>query len=353
MPKYLYAENVTKEELSEIQSFKRQGSREFVKGRIIELSADGEHPKGIARSVGLSVGRVREWIRRFNQDRISGLIARKSSGRTRKFSEGVRYRVRGIISDAPSEYGIPKSRWTLADICRIAVDSGIVDSISKEQVRRLFVEVNWTYTRAKKWQRSPDPHYRRRRNRQRRLEKWVEGDDTLALMYWDQFWRNLLHLPMAGSYSPAGDFQRVPPNGRVKLTVYLAMDMKTRQTYHLYMPHYCCSVYTLTCLKEWVREYADYRAVVILWDKAPWHTSEKVRGFVRRWNRYAKRHGKVRVLLHNFPTQAPWLNPMEAVIGMVIRYGLKNKTHQIQGDIRSSIDGYIHWRNSHGKKKAL
>ena len=66
MPKYLYAENVTEVELSEIQSFKRQGSREFVKGRIIELSASGKHPKGISESVGLSVGRVREWIRRFN-----------------------------------------------------------------------------------------------------------------------------------------------------------------------------------------------------------------------------------------------------------------------------------------------
>ena len=67
MPKYLYAENVTEEELSEIQSFKRKGSGEFVKGRIIELSADGEHPKSIAKSLGLSVGRVREWIRRFSQ----------------------------------------------------------------------------------------------------------------------------------------------------------------------------------------------------------------------------------------------------------------------------------------------
>ena len=166
-----YGQN--QEELSEIQSFKRRGSREFVRGRIIELSADGEHPKDIARSVDLSVGRVREWIRRFNQDRISGLIAKKSSGRPRKFPEDVRDKVRAIISDAPSEYGIPKSRWTLADMCGVAVNSGIVDSISKEQVRRLFVEVNWTYTRAKKWQRSPDPQYRRRRNRQRRLEKWA------------------------------------------------------------------------------------------------------------------------------------------------------------------------------------
>ena len=99
-------------------------------------------------------------------------------------------------------------------------------------------------------------------------------------------------------------------------------------------------------LPEGIREYAEHRALVIMWDKASWHTSGMVREFVRRWNRYAKRHGKVRVLLHNFPTKAPWLNPMEAVIGMIIRYGLQNKTHRHQEDVCSSIDGYIYWRNS-------
>jgi transposase len=345
MAKYLYAQNVTKKELSELQIFKKQGAREFVKGRIIELSASGKHPKAICESVGLSVGRVREWIRRFNKERLPGLVARKSSGRSRKFPGNIRYLVRAIISDAPDEYDIPKSRWTLTDICRVAVELGLVASISKEQIRRLFVEIGWTYTRAKKWQRSPDPQYRRRRNRQRRLEKWASEDDTVALLYLDQFWRNLLHLPMAGSYSPKGDFQPVPPNERLTLSVYLALDMKTRETYHLYMP-YCCSECTIVSLKEWIREYADHRALVIMWDKASWHTSGKVRGFVRRWNRYAKRHGKVRVLLHKFPTKAPWLNPMEAVIGMIVRYGLQNKAHEDQEDVCDSIDGYIYWRNS-------
>ena len=221
MAKYLYAQNVTEEELSELQSFKKKGAREFVRGRIIKLSTSGKHPKEISESVGLSVGRVREWIRRFNKERLPGLVARK-------FPENIRYQIRAIISDAPSEYGIPKSRWTLSDMCRTAVTMGIVDSISREQIRRLFVEVGWTYTRAKKWQRSPDPQYRRRRNRQRHLEKWASEDDTVALLYWDQFWRNLLHLPMAGSYSPKGDFQRVPPNERLTLSVYLALDMKTK-----------------------------------------------------------------------------------------------------------------------------
>jgi len=60
MPKYLYVENVTKEELIEIQSFKRKRTAEFVRGRIIELSAMGKHPKEISKSLGLSTGRVRE-----------------------------------------------------------------------------------------------------------------------------------------------------------------------------------------------------------------------------------------------------------------------------------------------------
>jgi transposase len=350
MPKYLFAQNVTEEELSEIQSFEKKGSREFVKGRIIELSASGKHPKEISEFVGISVGRVREWIRRFNKNRVLGLVSKKSPGRPRKFPWYIRYQVRAIISDTPCEYGIPKSRWTLSDMCKTAVKLGLVANISKEQIRRLFEEIGWTYTRAKKWQRSPDPQYRRRRNRQRRLEKWASENDAISLLYWDQFWRNLLHLPMAGSYSPKGDFQRIPPNERLSLSVYLALDMKTRETYHLYMP-YCCSEYTIAALKEWIEEYSDHRALVILWDKASWHTSGMVKEFVRSWNRYAKAHGKVRLIIHTFPTKAPWLNPMEAVIGMIIRYGLQNKSHKNQDDVCNSIDGYIFWRNSQQESK--
>lgn len=139
MAKYLYAQNVTKEELSELQSFKKKGAREFVRGRIIELSRYGKHPKEISESVGLSAGRVREWIRRFNKERLPGLVARKSSGRQGS-SHGIYVtKSDAIISDAPSEYGIPKSRWTLADMCRVAVELGSVlaGSSSSAYVRKL------------------------------------------------------------------------------------------------------------------------------------------------------------------------------------------------------------------------
>ncbi len=345
MPKYLFAQNVTTEELDAIKNFKQLGPRQFQRGRLVELSTTGWRCQQIATAVGLCVSRVRAWIHRFNQQRLPGLMAKKSPGRSRKFPKEIRDRIRALVGDCPRDYSIGKTRWTLADVCSVAKAENLVDSISTEHVRHLFVEVGWTYTRAKKWKRSPDSQYRRRRNRQRALEKWVTNHDEIDLIYCDQFWRNLLYLPMAGSYTLKGDFQRIAPNGRVNVSTYLAVDRKTRYVHHGYGPH-CNTDVTLAWLKPMIRQYAKSKALVIAWDKAPWHTSKKMRRYVRRWNRYAKRTGQVRILLHYFPTQAPWLNPSEAVIGMILRYGLKNHPHATTTDVCQSIDQYLHWRNS-------
>jgi transposase len=345
MPKYLFAQNVTAEELNDIGSLKKLGYRQFQRGRIIELSALGWRCPQISQATGLSVERVRQWIHRFNQYRTAGLIAKKSTGRPRKFPQQIRDRLRALIGDCPMDYGTAKTRWTLTDVCQVAVAQNLVQSVSTEQVRQLFVEVNWTYTRAKKWQLSPDAAYRRRRNRQRSLERWAMSDDQIDLIYCDQFWRNLLYLPMAGSYSPKGESQRVAPNGRVSLSTYLALDQKTRYVHHWYGSR-CCTDQTIAWLKPMIRRYQASKALIVAWDKAPWHTSKKMRRFVRRWNHYAKRTSKVRIILHYFPTQAPWLNPSEAVIGMIVRYGLQNQTHITPDDLRHSIDGYLHWRNN-------
>jgi transposase len=194
MPKYLFAQNVTTEELDAIKNFKQLGPRQFQRGRLVELSATGWHCQQIATAVGLSISRVRAWIHRFNQQRLKGLMAKKSPGRSLKFPKEILNRIRALVGDCPTDYSIGKTRWTLADVCSVAKTENLVDSISTEHVRHLFVEVGWTYTRAKKWRRSPDSQYRRRadsptmphcwqvcRNRQRALEKWVTNHDGIDL----------------------------------------------------------------------------------------------------------------------------------------------------------------------------
>lgn len=99
MPKYLFAQNVTTEELDAIKNFKQLGPRQFQRGRLVELSTTGWRCQQIATAVGLCVSRVRAWIHRFNQQRLPGLMAKKSPGRSRKFPKEIRDRIRALVGD--------------------------------------------------------------------------------------------------------------------------------------------------------------------------------------------------------------------------------------------------------------
>lgn len=53
------------------------------------------------------------------------------------------------------------------------------------------------------------------------------------------------------------------------------------------------------------------RVLVVIWDRASWHKSKKLRQWVLRHNLEAKRQGDVRLLTYKLPSKSPWLNPME------------------------------------------
>ena len=65
---------------------------------------------------------------------------------------------------------------------------------------------------------------------------------------------------------------------------------------------------------EWVcRQLAEEgkRVLVLIWDNATWHKSQKVRSWIREHNVEVKRQGGVRILVMRLPIKSPWLNPIE------------------------------------------
>lgn len=54
------------------------------------------------------------------------------------------------------------------------------------------------------------------------------------------------------------------------------------------------------------------RVWALVWDRASWHTSRRVRGWINEHNGEVKRTGKgVRILACELPSKSPWLNPIE------------------------------------------
>ena len=59
------------------------------------------------------------------------------------------------------------------------------------------------------------------------------------------------------------------------------------------------------------------RFIVLLWDRAPWHTSQGTRRWVREYNLRAKQEGLTRMVLCYLPVRSPWLMPLEAIFGWI------------------------------------
>ena len=94
-------------------------------------------------------------------------------------------------------------------------------------------------------------------------------------------------------------------------------------------------------LKETIRRYAaqSYRFLVIFWDNAPWHLAQQLHRRLARYNRYAKRHGRLRVLLCALPIKAPWLMPLEAVFGQT-----KRAVGPLERESLSTLQGAVEQR---------
>ncbi|HYN64606.1 MAG TPA: transposase, partial [Candidatus Limnocylindrales bacterium] len=53
------------------------------------------------------------------------------------------------------------------------------------------------------------------------------------------------------------------------------------------------------------------RALLLVWDNASWHISQRVRAWIQAHNRRAKAEGGVRIIACGLPVKAPWLNRIE------------------------------------------
>jgi transposase len=65
---------------------------------------------------------------------------------------------------------------------------------------------------------------------------------------------------------------------------------------------------------EWVCQELQRegkKALLLVWDNASWHISQRVKAWIKEHNTTAKRQGGVRILSCLLPVKSPWLNAIE------------------------------------------
>ncbi len=345
----------------------RRGSGSVVtwrRAQMVLLSAQGMNVAAIARVAFTSEDRVRDVIRNFNADGFDSLYPRYRGGRAPKFTLGQRREAKKIAKSRPADYDLPFSTWSLAKLADFLVAEGVVDDISHEGLRALLREEGVTFQRLKTWKASKDPRYQAKKARVEHLYAIADRDvapgpgDPQVVICVDEFGPLGLQPRPGRHWAPISGKGKEPgraPRRRLRATytraqgvrhLFAAYDLGEDKLYGHIKPRKTRARFLEFC--RYLRSlYPPQVRIAIICDNFSPHLTTRKDKRVGQWA--AANNAEIAYT----PTNASWLNRIEAQFTALRYFALDGTDHASHHEQASMIRRYIIWRNNHAYDERL
>jgi DDE superfamily endonuclease len=165
----------------------------------------------------------------------------------------------------------------------------------------------------------PGPGVRAKKQARDRLIRRAAAHPDWVLGFADETWWSRLAQPQLHAWTGEqplhlhpGEVGRDDPDPKA-LSCYGLLRTDTQRVWVRFVDGRPVSQVTEDFL-EWVadRLAAEGKtALLLVWDNASWHISQRVRSWIKARNRRVKPQGGVRIVVCRLPVKSPWLNPIE------------------------------------------
>ena len=106
--------NLSEADLLELTRLKSQPSSEASeRALMVLLNHEGKSPPEIAKLLKRNPHTVRDWLKRFRENGVTGLYRNYSPGRPSSLRQEVESKIEEIIESSPEDHGYPVSLWTV------------------------------------------------------------------------------------------------------------------------------------------------------------------------------------------------------------------------------------------------
>lgn len=336
------------------------------RAQMVLLSAQGMDVAQIAKVAFTSEDRVRAVLHNFNDDGFDSLYPKYAGGRPPTFTLPQRQAIKKIALARPQDHDLPFSTWSLSKLAEFLVAEGVVDDISHEGLRVLLREEGVSFQVIKTWKQSNDPDFEAKKNRVLELYDIADGKaqpgdgDPTVIFCMDEFGPlNLLPRPgkqWAPAATKATKGNGSGPRRRRRRATYNRNDgvCHLLAAYDLGKDKIYGHIKTTknrTKFLEFCRYlrslYPPEVRIAIVMDNFSPHLSTKKDQRVGVW---AEANN---VELAYVPTNASWLNRIEAQFQALRYFALDGTDHRSHDEQNSMIRRYIIWRNRHAHDKEL
>jgi transposase len=330
---------------------------------MVLLSAQGMDVGQIAKVAFTSPDRVREVLHNFNDDGFDSLVPKYAGGRPPTFTLPERREIKKIALSRPVDHGLPFSTWSLSKLTEFLVAEGVVDDISHEGLRVLLREEGVSFQVIKTWKQSNDPDFEAKKNRVLELYDIQIRRSNPA---WPPYGR-VLHgrvraaQPLAppgqtvGAHGRQGRDRRRPPSPAPP--GHLHPQERRPPPYGGLRPHH----------RQALRAYQDQEGPhdvprVLPLPAQPLsarHPYRRRAGQLQPPPVDQEGHPGRRLAAENnvelayVPTNASWMNRIEAQFQALRYFTLDGTDHRSHEEQNSMIRRYIIWRNRNAHDKTL
>jgi len=308
--------------------------------KVILLSSGGVCNREIALRVDYSPTWVRQIVHRFNRDGIAGIgywPCWQTRG-PRKFLAEVVEQIAEVALSSPVSL-IGMNQWSLSKLREYVVSQKIIGQISLEWLRQLLRRhrIRWRHT--KTWKESNDPDFAKKYRRLRRLYRGCPKHGRRICV--DEF--GPLNLqPHHGKCLAQDDhvqrhratFRRT---GGVRHFL-AAYDLETGKMFGQFKNRKRWTEF-LSFLKWLRRRYPKSETLHVVLDNYSPHVKKEVHLWAC----------KNRIKFYFTPTNASWLNRIEAQFTALRKFALNNSDFRSHEEQEQAIKSYLSWRN--GRRK--
>jgi transposase len=286
-----------------------------------------------------------KYLRIFKHDGTAALFARQTKS-TRKFDdEALKKAVFSLLHEPPSNYGINRTSWRMADFRRVLREKG--RPACPEVIRKITKAAGYKWRKARVVLTSHDPAFSEKLDRIRAILTDLGPDEAFFSI--DEYGPFAVKMKPGLTLTAPGE-QRIVPQwqkSRGCLLMTAALELSGNQVTHFYGAKKNTAE-MIRMMEVLVEQYRDRRKLYLSWDGASWHISKRLFQRIEEHNAAVLDGGGGPIVeTAPLPTGAQFLNVIESVFSGMARSIVHNSDYRTLDDAKAAFDRYFEERNAH------
>jgi hypothetical protein len=319
-----------------------QHKHQSARATALLMVGDGASMFDVVRETGHHPGTILNWIKLFAERGPDFIVSKVHYPERTCRIQQRQIRIVDIIHTPPCTFNINRTTWNYSSITA-AYSQLYAEHISKKTVERVVKAARYTWRRGRKVLTSPDTEYRNKVERLLDVLGALRGDEKFFFIdevgpYRVRKYGGISLKPEDGEIIEEVSHEK----SRGKVQFVAALDAVANQMTWIFTENKK-SQSIISLLDQLARDHRAAKNIFLTWDAVSMHKSSEVTKWLESHN---CQEDRPHITVVPLPTNAQFLNVIEAVFGGMKKAVICNSDYPNAQDMKQAIDRHFEERNT-------